>query len=126
MPRRIQKPCRAKACKRLHRNGNGYCDDHAQLAVGWMRSHQGKSSTERGYGADWERMREETLKADDYLCRPCRSQGILTPATEVDHIVPKAKGGTDAPANRQSLCHECHKAKTLAERTGGGSKVQGL
>jgi len=68
-------------------------------------------------------MRAETLRKDDYLCRNCRSNGIVTSATEVDHIVPKAQGGTDAPTNRQSLCHACHKAKTLAERTGGGSKV---
>jgi 5-methylcytosine-specific restriction protein A len=41
--------------------------------------------------------------------------GRPTPATQVDHIRPKAKGGTDEPANLQSICDECHKAKTLAD-----------
>ncbi len=34
----------------------------------------------------------------------------------VDHIIPKAHGGTDADSNLQSLCWPCHKAKTARER----------
>jgi 5-methylcytosine-specific restriction endonuclease McrA len=34
------------------------------------------------------------------------------PATEVDHIVPLSRGGTDALENLQSLCAQCHEAKT--------------
>jgi 5-methylcytosine-specific restriction endonuclease McrA len=30
---------------------------------------------------------------------------------EVDHIKPKAKGGTDKPKNLQWLCHRCNKLK---------------
>lgn len=42
-------------------------------------------------------------------------QGRVTPARTVDHITPKAKGGTDDDANLQAICDECHKAKTAAE-----------
>lgn len=126
MPKRIKKPCRAKQCSTLHRNRSGYCDDHADMATGWVRSHQGKTAAQRGYGKEWEVMRKETLESDGYLCRSCRANGIHTPATDVDHIVPKAQCGTDAATNRQSLCGACHSAKTLAERTRGGLKVESL
>ncbi|MCK8068089.1 HNH endonuclease [Cobetia sp. 1CM21F] len=39
----------------------------------------------------------------------------ITPATEVDHIVGKAQGGTDAPGNLEAICKACHQAKTASE-----------
>ncbi len=41
-------------------------------------------------------------------------------ATDVDHIVPKAKGGSDDRSNLQPLCEACHKAKTVADRMAAG------
>lgn len=36
---------------------------------------------------------------------------------EIDHIIEVADGGTDAPSNLRTLCHDCHAAKTaLAAR----------
>lgn len=43
---------------------------------------------------------------------------IKAVATEVDHIVPLSKGGPDSAHNKQGLCRECHRLKTLAD--GGG------
>ena len=37
--------------------------------------------------------------------------GVAVRATTRDHIVPKAKGGTDDDSNLQSLCHACNSAK---------------
>ncbi|WP_345945876.1 HNH endonuclease [Psychrobacter sp. Ps4] len=37
------------------------------------------------------------------------------PATDVDHIINKAKGGSDEPSNLQSLCRKCHLSKTANE-----------
>lgn len=34
---------------------------------------------------------------------------------EVDHIVPRALGGTNDPDNLQTLCAECHKGKSAAD-----------
>jgi 5-methylcytosine-specific restriction endonuclease McrA len=31
---------------------------------------------------------------------------------QVDHIITKARGGTDDPSNLQALCRECHSRKT--------------
>jgi 5-methylcytosine-specific restriction protein A len=40
------------------------------------------------------------------------ANGFVTEATQVDHIRPLFKGGTDAWANLQSLCEPCHAEKT--------------
>ena len=66
-------------------------------------------------GRTWRRKRAAVLKGEP-LCRQCSKNGRVTVATEVDHITPRAEGGTDDPANLQSICYECHVAKTLAER----------
>lgn len=58
------------------------------------------------------------LRRDQYLCQPCKKYGFLTTANEVDHIIPKAQGGTDNPEQLQAICKVCHKAKTQAEAAG--------
>jgi len=91
----------------------------------------GGTTTQRGYGADWQKRRAKQLlrhpacqwkQAAD--TRPCGRR-----ATDVDHIVPKVHGGDDEPANLQSLCAHHHRRKTarLDRRWGthviGGSVV---
>jgi 5-methylcytosine-specific restriction protein A len=93
---------------------NGRCDDHQLVA--WASS-VGKTPTERGYGAAWRKLRKSVLIRDNYLCKACEAKGIATPATDVDHIVNKARGGSDILSNLQSLCKECHRAKTIRERS---------
>lgn len=73
-----------------------------------------RSTQERGYGAPWRRLRDLVLNREP-ICRACRRR----PATTVDHIIPKADGGTDDESNLQPLCNPCHDAKTIAERTLG-------
>ena len=79
---------------------------------GWATTR--KSRRARGYGPQWDRLRDEVL-ADEPLCRSCKAEGIATIATTVDHIVPKHKGGGDERSNLQPLCNDCHKAKTAKE-----------
>ena len=57
--------------------------------------------------ADWPTVRAGILRRDPQ----CRSCG-LHPSETVDHIVPRAIGGTDAPSNLQGLCLPCHRHKT--------------
>ena len=71
--------------------------------------HGGRSTTERGYGAAWQRLRRQVL-ASCPLCVRCTEAGRVTPASQVHHIVPKADGGTDAIENLQPICDECHEA----------------
>ena len=66
--------------------------------------------------AKWDVIRERVLKRDKGLCQLCLRAGVVREAKTVDHIIPKAHGGTDADSNLQSLCWPCHKAKTARER----------
>jgi 5-methylcytosine-specific restriction enzyme A len=53
------------------------------------------------------------------LCEHCESKGLVTIATEVDHIIPLFKGGEeslDPTVNKQSLCAECHRIKTANDK----------
>lgn len=77
--------------------------------------HGKRSRQARGYGRDWERLRAAALARDMHLCQICARAGIVTPATQVDHITPKARGGGDTLDNTQSVCEPCHKDKTAQE-----------
>lgn len=78
----------------------------------WSRT----SRHERGYGTAWDKLRQRILTRDKHLCQPCKAKGRLTAANQVDHILPKAKGGTDEADNLQTICSECHTAKTQADQ----------
>ena len=54
------------------------------------------------------------------LCVVCFDDGKTTLAQELDHIKPLWMGGTNDASNYQSLCIECHMAKTLAEQSKAG------
>jgi 5-methylcytosine-specific restriction protein A len=79
-----------------------------------------KSTTARGYGAAWQRTRERILKRDGYLCQcsECKRCNRVRVADEVDHIVPKAKGGSDDDDNLRAINASCHKRKTMLENGG--------
>lgn len=74
-------------------------------------------------GRPWRRKREAILVRDCGLCQPCKRKGLITAAVEVDHIRNKARGGTDDDANLESICSECHEAKTLRE-AGGTARIK--
>jgi 5-methylcytosine-specific restriction enzyme A len=84
--------------------------------------HAKESRHARGYGSAWYRLRLSILARDCGLCQPCQRNGVLTQAQQVDHIMPKSKGGTDDESNLQAICVACHDTKTAkdmgqAERT---------
>ncbi|MBI6550225.1 HNH endonuclease [Xenorhabdus lircayensis] len=114
MPPRIPRACRKQGCPRTTTDRSGYCTDH--LHTGWQNHQQGKSRHERGYGSKWDKIRQRILKRDRHLCQQCLSHERVTQATMVDHIIPKAHGGTDADSNLSAICYGCHKLKTAHER----------
>ena len=73
-----------------------------------MRNHFYVSRT-------WLKLRRAVLDQQP-LCVDCQGRGILTLATDVDHILPISKGGdpTD-PDNLQCLCASCHASKTQVD-----------
>lgn len=112
MPSKPPRLCRAPMCGGKTTESHGYCEKHAQQAVGWNQRRKGKSG--RG-GRPWRRIRERVLRRDNYLCQPCMRAGRVTPAGEVDHIVNKDSGGTDNDDNLEGTCIPCHKKKTQQE-----------
>lgn len=88
---------------------------------GWKPDQVRGNRHQRGYGTAWEKLREDIMRRDHGMCQPCLRSGHTTIATQVDHIVQKADGGTDDPANLQAICEPCHREKTSREsnRTGG-------
>lgn len=113
-------PCRAVGCPALvERSDKGYCSKHAHHRHSWHSRQAGKTTTERGYGQAWRKLRQQVMARDGYLCQVCKRQGRLTEAQAVDHIINKASGGTDELTNLQAICHACHKAKTQKESSGG-------
>jgi 5-methylcytosine-specific restriction enzyme A len=95
-------------------------------ARGWAPT----SSTERGYGWQWQKLRLRILARDCGLCQceDCKRLGRVRLATEVDHHIPKFEGGTDDESNLRAISAECHKLKTAAESArakANGSAVLG-
>lgn len=109
MPRKDQHPCHHAGCTAL--TDRRYCEAHAPTqakAQAW-RTTSG-SSTSRGYGSAWRRLRKMVL-ARDPVCVTCRRR----PSAHVDHIRAKASGGDDAMDNLRGLCEGCHMRKTARD-----------
>ncbi len=60
----------------------------------------------RGYTRSWQRTAAH-VKQQQPVCEVCGSTADLT----VDHITPKARGGTDAVDNLRTLCRRHNSAK---------------
>jgi hypothetical protein len=54
-----------------------------------------------------ERMRLAVLERDGWRCTACKSPDDL----QVDHVKPRAFGGTNVMANLRTLCGSCNRAK---------------
>jgi len=79
------------------------------------------SAAARGYcSRGWKLARAERLLLDHYQCQECGVVIAGGRGLHVDHVVPKAEGGTDLVANLQTLCRPCHSRKTTAEQGGVG------
>ncbi|WP_329131475.1 HNH endonuclease [Streptomyces sp. NBC_01476] len=58
-----------------------------------------------------QRLRYEILRRDNHACRYC---GATAPGVKlnVDHVIPVALGGSDAPTNLVTACAACNGGKT--------------
>lgn len=106
-------------------DGSGYCTAHKRPASGSFADKDRGTRHQRGYGSKWDRLREIILRRDNGLCQQCLREGCVTMighkpySAFVDHVIPKAEGGTDDESNLQALCKSCHTAKTDREKNRG-------
>ena len=109
MPRRPGRPCNQPGCPNLAVK-SGRCAKHQRPA--W----EGRRGFE-GYKGDWLKIRARVLNEEP----TCRAAGCNKPSVTVDHIIPKAEGGTDARGNLRGLCAE-HRKKKDAEDAARGRR----
>lgn len=74
----------------------------------------GARKVRRTRGRKWMVTRAKVLQSNP-LCVACQAKGRVEAATEIDHIKPLFKGGTDALDNLQGLCGTCHADKSAQE-----------
>ena len=116
MPYKWGHPCHFPGCPELARPRESYCEKHANYREAIEKETRPvrfprptASSTRRGYGVRWRQLRLAFLR-EHPICVVCGR-----PATDVDHIVPKVEGGSDAEENLQPLCRACHLKKTARD-----------
>jgi len=110
MPYRPPRPCSWPGCPLL--TTQRFCPTHRRVYERERERLRGRRPTahQRGYDGAWRRVRAQVL-AEEPRCRMCGA-----PASEVDHIVPLARGGTHDRANLQPLCVSCHRIKSARAR----------
>jgi 5-methylcytosine-specific restriction protein A len=115
MPWKPKSICSYPGCNEL--THDRYCSKHKR-EVNKVRNEMNSKI----YNNRWRKASKAYLK-DNPLCVHCKKEDRLTPATEVDHIIPH---GGDMKlfwdkSNWQSLCKKCHSKKTALEDGGFGN-----
>ena len=109
MPTAPLKPCAMPGCKEL--TARVRCAVHEQQRAREYRKR--RPAEHRFYKtARWLRFRKRYL-ASNPLCVACKEHGVITPATDVDHVIPLRQGGRPlAWRNVRALCHSHHSQRT--------------
>lgn len=61
-----------------------------------------------------KRLRFEIFKRDGFTCRYCGATPMAT-VLQIEHVIPKSKGGTDDPVNLVTSCQPCNAGKSNIE-----------
>ncbi|MEK6684620.1 MAG: HNH endonuclease [Nitrospirota bacterium] len=115
MPYAAAKPCKSPGCPALTRGR--FCGEHAQAHASRRAAQDERPSpSKRGYDTHWRHLRANFLRKFP-ACIVCGA-----PATDVDHIMALAAGGSHHSDNLQALCKSCHARKTAMHDRGFGNK----
>ena len=129
------KLCAYPGCRRAVPLGEKYCEAHKErgekqdeLAAKRRESRRLKfkgTSADRGYDYRWRKLRNRFIAQHPH-CAECLKRGVITMATDVDHIIPH-RGDARLlydENNLQSLCKSCHSRKTATEDGGFGNRFE--
>lgn len=112
--------CSTLGCNNPRSRFSSLCVEHG----GRDQQKTYTSQERRDFNAMYQTRQWATLRAIELsrspMCASCLSQGIVAPATEVDHVFPWKQIGKEAFYRNifQCLCHDCHSSKTQNERRG--------
>ena len=108
MPKnKLKYSCKYPGCPNLVDQKERYCSYHKKII---NKLYALKRENKDYYSqTKWRKIRKNFLEKYTY-CFYC---GKI--ATEVDHIIPLSKSGTNDEWNLQSLCKSCHSRKTAKE-----------
>ncbi|WP_343233202.1 HNH endonuclease signature motif containing protein [Miltoncostaea oceani] len=79
---------------------------HEATPAGGLRRSMTPLLRPSGSTRAWRRRRAQILTRDGHRCSYCGG-----PATQVDHVIPRAVGGTDEPGNLVAACGPCNRRK---------------
>ena len=115
------KKCATLTCKNDRSRFSTHCIEHGGRDVQRSYNDTDKRKERNSYysTAQWQRHRQLILSQSP-ICKACLIHGIVTPATEVDHVFPWSQIGAQAFYVNlfQSLCKPCHTYKTALEQRG--------
>ena len=112
--------CASLGCKNPRSKYSTYCLEHGGRDTQLTYRTEERDKAHAFYlTAQWQRHRIAQLSRQP-ICQSCLTRGIITPATEVDHVFPWRQIGSNAFYRNlfQSLCHDCHSHKTQQEKKG--------
>jgi 5-methylcytosine-specific restriction protein A len=104
--------CPIHGCVELVSNSRRYCAMHTRER---RPADTRPSSAQRGYDAEWEKIRAAYLAAHPR----CSYPGCPLPSTEVHHIIAIKDGGTHDEINLQAYCKKHHSRITAKAQPGG-------
>lgn len=110
--------CSHLGCKHPRSKYSGFCLEHGGRDTQPTYRSDERDKAHALYGtAQWSKHRARQLSLQP-LCQACLAGGIITSATEVDHVFPWRRIGAHAFYRNlfQSLCHDCHSTKTQREK----------
>ena len=112
--------CAQLGCKNEKTKHSSFCLDHGGTNTYTHKASEQRQDAIAMYGTtQWKILRKKHLSIQP-LCQACLLDGIVSSATEVDHVIPWRKIGKEAFYRNvfQCLCHDHHSAKTQMEKRG--------
>jgi 5-methylcytosine-specific restriction protein A len=105
MPNRIASPCAQPGCPAVTQGGR--CPKHQRAHQRAYAARPERRQAQQPYHTTaWRQLRAACLERDPYCW--CGKR-----ATEADHIVARAEGGSDTLENLRGMCKSHHSQKTV-------------
>ena len=87
---------------------------HKQTKNNDMTIHKRRDIVNKNklYDRKWRKARRAYLE-EHPLCEECLDNDRITPARDIDHVIPLSEGGARLDcSNFRALCRRCHNRKT--------------